>query len=101
MIGEIKTLKKIDVKKARLLYRSLGSNPRPIAEYTSNVPNVLVVVELSNKKLLGAFTQAAFTRELANPPERKYSPANKAMIIDISSERVVLNSLANDTIRYD
>lgn len=62
LIGEIKTLKKIDVKKARLLYRSLGSNPRSIAEYTSNVPNVLVVVELSNKKLLGAFTQAAFTR---------------------------------------
>jgi len=62
LIGEIKAVKKIDVKKARLLYRSLGSNPRSNAEYTSNVPNVLVVVELSNKKLLGAFTQAAFTR---------------------------------------
>jgi hypothetical protein len=44
LIGEIKAIKKIDVKKARLLYRSLGSNPRPLSEYTSNVPNVLVVV---------------------------------------------------------
>lgn len=31
LISEIKTLKKIDVKKARLLYRSLGSNPRPLS----------------------------------------------------------------------
>lgn len=31
LIGEIKTLKKIDVKKARLLYRSLSGNPRAIA----------------------------------------------------------------------
>lgn len=65
------------------------------------MPNVLVVVELSNKKLLGAFTQAAFTRELGNQPERKYSPANKAMIIDISEQRIILNASAAETIRYD
>jgi hypothetical protein len=50
---------------------------------------------------LGAFTQAAFTREIGNHPERKYSPANKAMIIDISRKLIVLNSSASDTIRYD
>ncbi len=64
------------------------------------MPNVLVVVELSNKKILGAFTQAAFTREMGQP-ERKYSPANKAMIIDISEERIALNTSTSETIRYD
>jgi hypothetical protein len=62
LIGEIKAFKKIDVKRSRLLYRSLANNQLPLAEYTSNVPNVLVVVELINKKILAAFTQGAFNR---------------------------------------
>jgi hypothetical protein len=45
---------------------------------------LLVVVELANKKILAAFTQAAFNKDLNNQAERKYTSANKSMILDVS-----------------
>ncbi len=48
------------------------------------MPNLLVVVELTNKKIVGAFTQAAFNKELNNQTEKKYVSANKAIILNIT-----------------
>ena len=101
IINEINHLKKISAKKTRLLYRSLNANTKPLSEYISNVPNLLVVVELSNKRILGAFTQAAFNKELNNQTDKKYLSSNKAMIINVTQEQVIFNSSSNDTIRYD
>lgn len=64
VVNEINRLKKISAKKTKLLYRSLSKNNKPITDYTSNVPNLFIVVQLSNKRIVGAFTQTAFTKEL-------------------------------------
>jgi hypothetical protein len=87
------------------MYRSLAKNTKPISESISNVPNLFVVVELANKKILGAFTQTAFaTKENSLGIEKsKYIAQNKSMIMDISEERVFANANAStqDTIKYD
>lgn len=103
IIQEINHLKKISAKKTRLLYRSLSSKNKNISQYTSNVPNLLVVVELANKRILAAFTQAAFNKDINNTQvgEKKYHSANKAMIIDVTSQRIITNSTPNETIRFD
>jgi hypothetical protein len=66
VIGEINRLKKIAAKKTKLMYRSLAKNSKPISEFISNVPNLFVVIELANKKILGAFTQTAFATKDTN-----------------------------------
>lgn len=102
VIGEINRLKKISAKKTKLLYRSLARNNKPITDFTSNVPNLFIVVELANKKVVGAFTQTAFTKDLAHSPEKsKYVSQNKAMIMDITNERVFPNQSGHETIRHD
>ncbi len=66
------------------------------------MPNLLVVVELANKRILAAFTQAAFNKDLnTQVTEKKYHSANKAMIIDVTSQRTITNSTPAETIRYD
>jgi hypothetical protein len=103
VIGEINRLKKISAKKTKLLYRSLAKNNKPITDFTSNVPNLFIVVELANKKVLGAFTQTAFTKDLhhSSGEKSKYVSQNKSMIMDITSERVFPNQSGYDTIRHD
>lgn len=103
LLSEIHQLKKISVKKTRLLHSSLGHMEKPIGEYISNVPNVIVVVQLSNNRMVGAFTQSAFSRELHSHLDRvrHTSIMTKAMIVDITGEKSYRNATGQDVIKID
>jgi len=52
---------------------------------------------------VGAFTQTAFTKELSigTPEKSKYMSQNKAMLMDITGEKIFINQGGHDTIRHD
>lgn len=60
---EISQVKKIVVKRTRMIYNSTQKVNKPISEYMISIPNMIVIAELENKKIVGAFTQNAFSKE--------------------------------------
>jgi hypothetical protein len=63
---------------------------------------------LTNKKILAAFTQIAFSKEEnhstssgQNSPMRTRFGSNKALIMDLTNKMAFLNNQSTDTIVYD
>ena len=94
-------MKKISVKKTRLLYSSLSRKEKPISEYVANVPNLIVVVELKNGRMVGAFTQSAFSRDLHSERIKVSSVMTKAMLMDITAEKSYRNQTGTDVIKHE
>lgn len=79
---EICALKKITAKKTRLMYSSAQKINKPISEYIVSTPNIIIVAELSNKEIIGAFSQNAFSKD------NKFthsSIVSKALIFSLST----------------
>ena len=45
------------------MYSSSQQITKPVTDYVVSTPNMIIVAELSNKKIIGAFTQNAFSKE--------------------------------------
>jgi len=54
---ELTALKKIKTKKTRLMFSLAQKVNKPIVEYILNAPNIIVIAELANKRIVGAFSQ--------------------------------------------
>jgi hypothetical protein len=63
LLDEIKRIKKLPIKKTKLILKLDKLSPINPHEFVDNIPNIVLVIELANKKVLAAFTQAAFSKE--------------------------------------
>lgn len=61
LLDEIKKIKKLSIKKTKLIFRLEKINPLNPHEFIDNIPNILILIELTNKKVLAAFTQLPFS----------------------------------------
>jgi hypothetical protein len=62
-LAEIKKIKKINIKKTKLIYKFDIIHQKNPHESIDNIPNIFVVLELVNGKILGAFTQMGFNKD--------------------------------------
>lgn len=69
---------------------------KSIHEFILGAPNIILVAELQNKKIVGAFTQNAFSRE---NKFTKSSIVSKAMIFDVSRQVFITNEGQGEIIR--
>lgn len=63
LLDEIKKIKKLPIKKTKLIFKLdklHTSNPH---EFIDNIPNIVMLIELTNKKVLAGFTQIAFSKD--------------------------------------
>jgi hypothetical protein len=61
-LDEIKRIKKLPIKKTKLIFKLDKLSPGNPHEFIDNIPNIVLVIELTNKKVLAAFTQTAFNK---------------------------------------
>ena len=85
---EISALKKIVTKKTRIMFSLSQKVTKAITDYFVSIPNMLVIIELSNKTIVGAFTQNAFSRENRFTQS---SVVSKAMIFSVTAQAFVPN----------
>ena len=101
----MKKIKKLGVKKTTLIFKLDMLNPVNPHEHIDNIPNIIILIELANKKVLAAFTQTAFSREDAinekSVVSRSRLGSNKALIMDLTNKVCFANNSPNNTIIYD
>ena len=83
IIGKIIEVKKIGVKRTKLLHHAGATSARSIIDLVAGIPNIIVVVELASKHIVGAFTQAAFTKDQVKS-ETKFISHNKSLLVDFT-----------------
>ncbi len=98
IVHEVSALKKITIRKTSLLYTSANKPNKPVTEYLVGVPNLLVIVELANKNIIGAFTQNAFTK--ANQFSHS-TIMSKAMIFSILPQTFIVNEHRGEAIHFE
>jgi len=100
IMHELTALKKIKTKKTRLMFSLAQKVNKPIVEYILNAPNIFVIAELANKRIVGAFSQNTFSKD--NKFSRS-SVVNKAMIFDVIAQIFIANEGKEDieVIRYE
>ena len=107
LLEEIKKIKKLPIKKTKIIFKLDKLSPLNPHDYIDNIPNIVILIELTNKKVLGAFTQTAFSREdtsLGDRPSFKSNSrvnSNKALIVDLTNKVAFHNKVQNDAIIYD
>ena len=107
MLDEIKKIKKLPIKKTKLLFKLDKLHPTNPHENIYNIPNIVLLVELTNKKILAAFTQTAFNKEDSSiigdksMISRSRYGANKSLIVDLTSKVTLPNTKSTETIIYD
>ena len=90
-----------------MIFRLDKLHPQNPHDYIDNIPNIVMLIELTNNKLLAAFTQMAFSKEdsadrpspLKNHPSRIIS--HKGLILDLTTKVSFINKSQNDTVIYD
>ncbi len=106
-MDEIKRIKKLPIKKTKLIFKLDKLAPGNPHEFIDNIPNIVLLIELANKKVLGAFTQTSFSKEDGNHNQSTSSIArsrlgtNKSLILDLTKKLAFLNNNPNETIIYD
>ena len=95
---EISGLKKIVAKKTRLIFSSAQKITKPITDYIVSTPNMILIAELSNKRVVGAFSQNAFSREnkLTNS-----SIVSKAIIFSLNTQAFISNEGKGEMIHFE
>ena len=94
---EISALKKITVKKTRLVFSTAQKISKPITEYIVSTPNMILIAELSNKRIVGAFTQNAFSRENKLTHSAIVS---KAIIFSLQTQAFITNDGKGEIIHF-
>jgi hypothetical protein len=96
LFDEIKRIKKLPIKKTKLLFKLDKLSQINPHDFVDHIPNIVLVIELVNKKVLAAFTQAAFYKEeLINKVEltvRHRLGANKSLILDLINKVAFTNN---------
>lgn len=88
IIHEISAVKKIIVKKTRMIYNSAIDSKKPVGEHIISTPNMIIIAELENKKIVGGFTQSAFTKDNRL---NKSSIISKAVIFSLDTRIFITN----------
>jgi hypothetical protein len=94
---EISALKKITAKKTRMMYSSAQKVTKPITEYIVSTPNMILIAELANKKIVGAFTQNAFSKD--NKLTHS-SIVSKAIIFSLNTQTFINNEGRGEIIHF-
>ena len=106
-MDEIKRIKKLPIKKTKLIFKLDKLSPANPHEFIDNIPNIVLLIELTNKKVLAAFTQTAFSKDdglhsqNTSTIARSRLGSNKSLIIDLTNKVCFLNNNPNETIIYD
>ena len=106
-MDEIKRIKKLPIRKTQLIFKLDKLSPANPHEFIDNIPNIVLLIELTNKKVLGAFTQTAFSKEdgvhnqSVSNIARSRLGTNKSLILDLTNKVVFMNNNPNETIIYD
>ena len=98
IIHEVSALKKITAKKTRLMYSSAQNVNKPITDYIVSTPNMILIAELENKKIVGAFTQNAFSKD--NKLTHS-SIVSKAIIFSLSAQTFTQNEGRGEIIHFE
>ena len=110
LVEEIRKIKKLPIKKTKLLFKfdkNIHQNPH---HYIDNIPNIVIIITLSNHKVIAAFTQTAFSNDYSLSssstnitPLRSNSRihSNKGLIIDLTAKISFNNKTQNNTVVYD
>jgi len=69
-----------------------------MAEYVISTPNMILIAELENKQIVGAFTQSAFSKD--NKLNRS-SIISKAVIFSLETWAFITNEGKGEVTRYD
>lgn len=98
IIHEISALKRITAKKTRLIYSSEQKTSKSITEYIVSTPNMIIIAELANKKVVGAFTQNAFSKD---NKLTQSSIVSKAIIFSLNSQAFITNDGKGEVIHFE
>lgn len=107
MLDEIKKIKKLPIKKTKILFKLDKLHPTNPHENIDNIPNIVLLIELTNKKILAAFTQTAFNKEDSSIIgdksliSRSRYGSNKSLIVDLTNKVSLSNTKSTETIIYD
>jgi hypothetical protein len=70
------------------MYSLRQKGNKPIHEFILGAPNIILIAELENNKIVGAFSQNAFSKD---NKFTKSSIVSKAMIFDVSKQVYITN----------
>lgn len=107
LLEEIRKIKKLPIKKTKLIFKLDKLHPSNPHEFIDNIPNIVLLIELTNNKILAAFTQTAFNKEESIITEKstvarsRYGGQNKSLIVDLTNKISFINTKPTETIIYD